>query len=58
MVTNDGATIVHGGRRQGAVLEHTILVNTRHDMRVMREEIFAPVLSVVPFRSLDEAPER
>ena len=52
---NDGATIVHGGRRQGAVLEPTILVNTHHDMRVMREEIFAPVLSVIPFRSLDEA---
>ncbi len=51
----DGATIVHGGRRHGAVLEPTILAGTHRGMRVMSEEIFAPVLSVVPFRSLDEA---
>jgi acyl-CoA reductase-like NAD-dependent aldehyde dehydrogenase len=50
-----GASILHGGRRTGALLEPTILTATRPDMRVMCEEIFAPVLSVVPFHSLDEA---
>ena len=51
----DGATIVHGGGRQGALLEPTILAGTRPGMRVMSEEVFAPVLCVVPFRSLDQA---
>jgi succinate-semialdehyde dehydrogenase/glutarate-semialdehyde dehydrogenase len=51
----DGARIVHGGRRDGALLEPTILMGTRREMKVRCEEIFAPVLSVIPFRSLDEA---
>ncbi len=51
----DGATIVHGGRRTGALVEPTILRGTRPDMRVMSEEVFAPVLSLMPFSSLDEA---
>jgi succinate-semialdehyde dehydrogenase/glutarate-semialdehyde dehydrogenase len=51
----EGATIVHGGRRNGALLEPTILAGSRREMKVMCEEIFAPVLSVIPFRSLDEA---
>ena len=51
----DGAAVAHGGGRTGALLEPTILIGTRPGMRVMSEEIFAPVLSVVPFRSLDEA---
>ena len=50
-----GATVVHGGRRKGALLEPTILVGSRDDMKVRCEEIFAPVLSVIPFRSLPDA---
>jgi succinate-semialdehyde dehydrogenase/glutarate-semialdehyde dehydrogenase len=51
----DGATVLHGGRRHGSLVEPTILMGSRRDMKVMCEEIFAPVLSVVPFHSLDEA---
>jgi acyl-CoA reductase-like NAD-dependent aldehyde dehydrogenase len=50
-----GATLLHGGRRDGAVLHPAILTGVDPSMRVMREEIFAPVLSLVPFASLDEA---
>jgi succinate-semialdehyde dehydrogenase/glutarate-semialdehyde dehydrogenase len=50
-----GAAVAHGGTRTGSLLEPTILTATRPDMRVMCEEVFAPVLSVIPFRSLDEA---
>ncbi|MBI4540864.1 MAG: aldehyde dehydrogenase family protein [Gemmatimonadetes bacterium] len=52
-----GARIVHGGEREGAVLYPTILTDVRPDMRVMCEEIFAPVISIVPYRSFDEALE-
>jgi len=51
----DGATVLHGGRRNGSLLEPTILMGSRREMKVMCEEIFAPVLSVIPFHSLDEA---
>jgi acyl-CoA reductase-like NAD-dependent aldehyde dehydrogenase len=50
-----GARIVSGGQRQGAVLQPTILVDVRRDMKILCEEIFAPVVSVIPFDSLDDA---
>ena len=52
-----GARVVEGGRRQGALLHPTILENTTPHMRVICDEVFAPVVSVIPFRSLDEAIE-
>jgi acyl-CoA reductase-like NAD-dependent aldehyde dehydrogenase len=50
-----GATVVAGGTRRGAVLQPTIIVNARRDMKILCEEIFAPVVSIIPFDSLDEA---
>ena len=50
-----GARVVHGGRRTGALVEPTVLVGSEPHMRVMCEEVFAPVLSVIPFRSLEDA---
>jgi acyl-CoA reductase-like NAD-dependent aldehyde dehydrogenase len=50
-----GAQIVAGGQRRGAVLHPTILVNARRDMKILCEEIFAPVVSIIPFDSLDDA---
>jgi acyl-CoA reductase-like NAD-dependent aldehyde dehydrogenase len=50
-----GATLVHGGRRDGALLYPTILAHVDPTMRVVAEEIFAPVLSIIPYTSLDEA---
>ena len=50
-----GARVVHGGRRNGALFEPTILVGSDRHMKVMCEEVFAPVLSIVPFRTLEEA---
>ncbi len=50
-----GARLIEGGLRSGPLLHPTILMNVAPRMRVMCEEIFAPVLSVVPYRSFDEA---
>jgi succinate-semialdehyde dehydrogenase/glutarate-semialdehyde dehydrogenase len=50
-----GATVVCGGRRTGAVLEPTILVDSQPTMRVMCEEAFAPLLSVIAFDRLEDA---
>jgi acyl-CoA reductase-like NAD-dependent aldehyde dehydrogenase len=51
----DGAILVHGGQRQGPVLFPTILTNVDPRMRVVCEEIFAPVVSIIPYTTLDEA---
>jgi succinate-semialdehyde dehydrogenase/glutarate-semialdehyde dehydrogenase len=48
-----GAKLVHGGERKGSLLYPTVLTNVRTDMRVMCEEIFAPVLSIVPYDSFE-----
>jgi phenylacetaldehyde dehydrogenase len=53
----DGATTVTGGGRhgdQGYFVEPTVLTNTRPDMKVVREEIFGPVVVAAPFSDLDE----
>ncbi len=49
-----GATLVHGNRREGALFYPTVLTNVRTDMRVMCQEIFAPVLSIVPYSDFDK----
>ena len=53
----DGAEVVTGGGRvgdQGYFVEPTVITNTRPDMRIVREEIFGPVVVAEPFRSLDD----
>jgi len=50
-----GAQILAGGIRQGSVLQPTVLADATTAMRVLCEEIFAPVLSIIPFDTLDEA---
>jgi succinate-semialdehyde dehydrogenase/glutarate-semialdehyde dehydrogenase len=50
-----GARLVLGGGRRGALFQPTILVDVTKEMRVMSEEIFSPVVCVIPFDTLDEA---
>ena len=55
---DQGARLAVGGTRDGVLFQPTILVGVEASMRVVCEEIFAPVLSVLPFRSLDDAIDR
>jgi len=53
----EGASVVTGGARMGTLgyfMEPTVLTNTRPDMKVVREEIFGPVVVASPFEDLDE----
>ncbi|MFH1506668.1 MAG: aldehyde dehydrogenase family protein [archaeon] len=56
-----GAKIVAGGKRpeklKGAYYLPTILTDIKKDMRVWKEEVFGPVLPVVPFKTEEEAIE-
>ncbi|WP_460066677.1 aldehyde dehydrogenase [Streptomyces sp. YKOK-I1] len=57
---SEGARVLTGGRPTdggglgGWFYEPTILVDVDNDMRVVREEIFGPVLAVMPFDSEEE----
>jgi acyl-CoA reductase-like NAD-dependent aldehyde dehydrogenase len=53
-----GAEVITGGKRldrKGYFYEATIMTNTTPDMRLIREEIFGPVGSVIPFDEEEEA---
>src|SRR5882672_1590933 len=50
-----GAEIAVGGKRTGQVLEPTVLLHTRPEMKVNCEEVFAPLVTVTAYRKLDEA---
>ena len=50
-----GARIVLGGKLEGTMFQPTVLVDTTPDMEVNREELFAPVITVTPYDTFDEA---
>jgi phenylacetaldehyde dehydrogenase len=53
----DGATAVTGGSQfgdRGYFVEPTVFTNTTPDMKIVREEIFGPVVVAAPFSDLDE----
>lgn len=54
-----GATVVLGGKRRtdlpGLFYEPTILTNVNHDMLVMREETFGPIMPIMKVRDEAEA---
>jgi aldehyde dehydrogenase (NAD+) len=48
----EGASIVTGGARagdHGYFVEPTVFADVKHEMRISQEEIFGPVVSVIPF---------
>jgi len=50
-----GATAVTGGTRHGAAFEPTVMTGVKPTMKVVCEEIFGPVINIIPFDELDEA---
>lgn len=53
----EGAKVATGGKRQGALLQPTILTGTGPAQQVNCEEVFAPVTTVTPYTTFDEAVE-
>jgi aldehyde dehydrogenase (NAD+) len=63
-MNEDGATLHLGGKRldkgeyrYGYFIEPTIFTDVAPKMRIAQEEIFGPVVSIIPCRDLDEAIE-
>ncbi|WP_299141160.1 aldehyde dehydrogenase family protein [uncultured Tateyamaria sp.] len=57
--TEEGATLLSGGTApdlgQGQYIEPTVFTDVTPDMAIAREEIFGPVLTILPFDTMDEA---
>ena len=57
----EGATLaaggpeLPGGLNKGYFIKPTIFTDVTNDMRIAKEEIFGPVLSIIPFETEDEA---
>jgi acyl-CoA reductase-like NAD-dependent aldehyde dehydrogenase len=56
----EGASLVYGGKQVlsnvgQCYLEPTIFKNVRNNMRIAQEEIFGPVVSIIPFKDEAEA---
>ena len=58
---DEGATLAAGGpelpngMNKGYFIKPTIFTNVTNDMRIAKEEIFGPVLSIIPFETEEEA---
>jgi aldehyde dehydrogenase (NAD+) len=58
----DGATLIHGGKKpdepelsEGFFVQPTVFTDVTRDMRVAKDEVFGPVLTVFTFDTEDEA---
>jgi len=50
-----GAKILIGGKKKDNFFEPTVLVNVDHSMKIMREETFGPIISIMKFKTEEEA---
>jgi acyl-CoA reductase-like NAD-dependent aldehyde dehydrogenase len=50
-----GAKLVTGGRRDGSLIEPTVLTGVPHGCRVSSGEVFGPVVHVESYKDFDEA---
>jgi|APFre7841882724_1041349.scaffolds.fasta_scaffold11902_4 acyl-CoA reductase-like NAD-dependent aldehyde dehydrogenase len=52
---SNGATILCGGKRQGAFFEPTVLTNTEKSMKINCLEVFGPVVTIEPYTTFQDA---
>jgi glyceraldehyde-3-phosphate dehydrogenase (NADP+) len=50
-----GATVQAGGQRRGAFYEPTVLTGVPAQCRVLRDEVFGPVVTLTPFVEVSDA---
>lgn len=50
-----GADLLTGGERDGRTIAPTLLANAAPDAKVLTEEVFGPVLTVLPYDAVDDA---
>ena len=50
-----GASVLHGGAREGTMFQPTVMTDTAPDMKVNCDEVFAPVVTVSRYDAWDDA---
>ncbi|MDN4609172.1 aldehyde dehydrogenase family protein [Sporosarcina highlanderae] len=50
-----GARIVTGGERSGTLFQPTLIADAKQEMKVVCQEVFGPLLSIVKYENIDEA---
>jgi len=53
--TEARASVLCGGQRHGYVIQPTVLTDVKRDMKVVDQEVFGPVVSIMPFSDLQQA---
>ncbi|XP_026448759.1 aldehyde dehydrogenase family 2 member C4-like [Papaver somniferum] len=54
----EGATLLTGGKQvgeKGFYIEPTIFTDVKEDMRIVKDEIFGPVMALMKFKTVEEA---
>ncbi|MFD1037391.1 aldehyde dehydrogenase family protein [Virgibacillus byunsanensis] len=54
---DQGANVLTGGKRDGGILEPTVIDDANPEMKVVCAEVFAPIVSILPFKSEEEVIE-
>jgi aldehyde dehydrogenase (NAD+) len=57
----EGAEILYGGSRvgdRGYFIQPTVFANVGDEMKIAREEIFGPVMSIIKFKDIDDVVQR
>ncbi len=49
-----GAKVLIGGKREGRMFQPTVLNNVNHPMAVVCQEVFAPIVNIMPFTDTNE----
>ncbi|MFC0558815.1 aldehyde dehydrogenase family protein [Halalkalibacter alkalisediminis] len=53
----EGATLLTGGKRNGASVEPTLLLNPSKTSNVVCQEVFGPIVGIIPYDTIEEAIE-
>ena len=49
-----GARVLTGGKRHGAAIEPTVIADAKPTMKVVCDEVFGPVVSLMPYHDVDD----
>lgn len=55
LAVKDGAEVVSGGKQNGASVQPTILLNPPKTTNVVCQEVFGPIVSILPYERIEEA---
>ncbi len=52
---NKGAKILYGGERKGNIITPTVITDVKRDMKVVCNEVFAPLVTLIKYKDFEEA---